>query len=71
VLQSFVSSVTIASLDDRVKDVAIAFRRATRHKIPDSIIAATAICHEAVLVTSDQKLLKSVFSGFVACFPSR
>ncbi len=65
VLDSFMSSIKVAPLDDRIKDVAISFRRATRRKIPDSIVAATAISFEAVLLTSDQALLKSVFPKFL------
>lgn len=64
VLDAFMASIAVAPLDGRTKDIAIAFRRATRRKIPDSIIAATAIRLEAVLITNDQALLKSVFSGF-------
>ena len=68
-LDMFFSTVTLAPLDDpklhdRVKNAAIAFRRATRCKVPDAIIAATSITLGAVLVTSDEKLLKSAFPGF-------
>ncbi len=68
-LDMFFSTVTVAPLDDpklhdRVKNAAIAFRRATRCKVPDAIIAATSITLGAVLVTSDEKLLKSAFPGF-------
>ncbi len=57
VLEAFMASVAIAPLDDRIKDTAIAFRRATRCKIPDSIIAATAI---KKLVATQKAALRSV-----------
>ncbi len=66
ILDSFMVSVKIAPLDGPVKTAAISFRRQSRRKLPDSIVAATAICLDAVLMTSDQGLLKSVFPGFVA-----
>jgi predicted nucleic acid-binding protein len=66
ILDSFMNSIAIAPLDSRTKDIAISFRRITRRKLPDSIIAATAINLRATLVTSDQNLLKAGFPGFVA-----
>ncbi len=65
-LSAFMASVVVASLDERIKDIAIAFRRATRHKLPDSIIAATAISLGAVLMTNDDRLKKAKFPGFAA-----
>lgn len=65
-LNSFMRFVVIAPLDKRIKDMAISFRRQTRCKLPDSIIAATAIAFESTLMTNDQGLLKAVFPGFTA-----
>ncbi len=65
VLDDFMVSVKIAPLDESVKTTAIVFRRQSRRKLPDSIVAATAICRDAALMTSDQSLLRTVFPGFV------
>ncbi|GMO17279.1 MAG: hypothetical protein Pg6A_03590 [Termitinemataceae bacterium] len=47
-----------------IKRSAIAFRRSTKTKTPDAIIAATAIVLGAALFTYDGKLQKNVFPGF-------
>jgi predicted nucleic acid-binding protein len=60
-------SIVIAPLDRRIKNTAISFRRQTRCKLPDSIIAATAIVFESTLMTKDKGWLKVVFLGFIAC----
>lgn len=46
----------IYGVDDAVKEKAIILRRTTRLKLPDAIIAATAIVHGAVLLTNDKEL---------------
>ena len=43
-------------IEQDVKEEAIRLRRKSRLKLPDAIIAATAICHHAVLVTNDKEL---------------
>ncbi|MCB9076010.1 MAG: type II toxin-antitoxin system VapC family toxin [Anaerolineaceae bacterium] len=43
-------------IDDAVKEEAIHLRRTIRLKLPDAIIAATAIVYDAVLVTNDKQL---------------
>jgi predicted nucleic acid-binding protein len=46
-----------------IEQAAIAFRRKTNCKLPDSIIAATAILMEAILLTHDTDLLNCVYDG--------
>lgn len=43
-------------LTDGVRNHAIHLRRETRIKLPDAIIAATAMEWQAVLITNDQRL---------------
>lgn len=62
-IEAFFTTVRIIPLDDGIKNAAIAFRRATRRKLPDSIIAASAINLGAVLITNDEKLKKTKFPG--------
>ncbi len=50
------SCLTIYGIDDAVKEKAIHLRRTTRLKLPDAIIAATAIVHAAILLTNDKEL---------------
>ena len=49
---------SIVGINPAIKQQAIALRRATRIKLPDAIIAATAIALNAVLLTHDDQLLK-------------
>jgi predicted nucleic acid-binding protein len=57
------ANLTVVSLDDRVEHAAIALRRATRLKLPDAIVAATAWAGGMVLLTSDQKMLNLEWPG--------
>jgi len=41
------------SIDEQTEDMAISIRRRTGVRLPDALIAATAITREAVLVTAD------------------
>jgi hypothetical protein len=53
-IKSFLHEFTIISIDQPIKDLAILFRKQYSLKIPDSIIAATAVSLEIPLVTSDK-----------------
>lgn len=50
------SAMTVILLDELVEAEAIAFRRHTRLKLPDAIIAATARVHGLQLLTLDERL---------------
>ena len=50
------------SISPAVEDKAIELRRARRVKLPDALIAATALCHGLELLTLDQGL-KAVASN--------
>ncbi|MDR1469652.1 MAG: type II toxin-antitoxin system VapC family toxin [Spirochaetaceae bacterium] len=57
----FFRDVTIIPLNREVKQKTIAFRRATNRKLPDSIIAATALLLDADVVSDDGKLLNATY----------
>ena len=56
-IQAFLGDVQIAGLTKSVKTNAIDLRRRFRLRLPDAIIAATAISRDAVLLTNDQKII--------------
>jgi predicted nucleic acid-binding protein len=51
------SKFTYLSISPEVEDLAIALRRTRKLKLPDALIAATAIHHSLELLTLDQALL--------------
>lgn len=53
-LKRFISEVPVLRLDERIKIEAIAIRREFRLKLPDAIVAATAVELGARLVTRDR-----------------
>jgi len=55
-LKALFDSLAIIPLDDAVKEETIRLRRECRIKIPDAIIAATALTQGAVLLTNDDRL---------------
>ena len=56
-LKSFFQEIAVLPLDEGVKQHAVTLRKRCRVKIPDAIICATAIAHDAVLLTNDRQLL--------------
>ena len=57
----FLDAVFIVPLNAEVEDTAIRLRRATRHKMPDAIVAASAVVSKAMLVTYDRELVNTNF----------
>jgi len=65
ILRAFLSDkIHIIDLTNEIKQEVIAFRRSTKHKLPDCIVAATAIILNAMLLTADSKLLHINWPGF-------
>jgi predicted nucleic acid-binding protein len=62
-IREFLADMVVAPLDDSVEKIAVEIRRSTSVKLPDCIIAATAIALDAVLLTDDQGLKKLVWPG--------
>jgi len=56
-IEGFLSEITIIGLSEHVKKLAIRLRREHQLKLPDAIVAATALSLGATLVTNDAKLL--------------
>ena len=50
-LEAFVSGATLWPLSDEVVQRTIALRKTYKIKLPDAIIAATALIHDLVLIT--------------------
>ena len=59
-LKDLLAEFQEAAITSAVVEQAIEIRKATRMKIPDALIAATAIVHEAELVTRNAMDFKSV-----------
>jgi predicted nucleic acid-binding protein len=54
----FLKDITIVNVDNLIVETAVAIRRLKTVKLPDAIIAATALALGAILVTRDSGLLK-------------
>ena len=57
IIQNFVAQTTIIELRNSIKIGTVALRKKYKLKVPDAIIAATALRLESPLLTNDQKLL--------------
>ena len=63
-LRAFLAERTIIiDLTDDVKSATIALRRSVKLKLPDCIVAATAVVLDSVLLTADKELLRLNWSG--------
>jgi predicted nucleic acid-binding protein len=65
-IREFLDDLIVVPLDEAVEQAAIAIRCATSVKLPDCIIAATAIVLDAVLLTDDDQLLHLAWPGLRA-----
>ena len=52
---SFLEELTIINISEKIKTLAIELRKSSNLKMPDSIIAATAIALQLPFVTSDKQ----------------
>lgn len=57
-ISNFLSRLTLVMLEEGIKNSAIQLRREHRLKLPDSIIAATALDLDATLLTNDRQMAK-------------
>ncbi|HAT51274.1 MAG: type II toxin-antitoxin system VapC family toxin [Nitrospirae bacterium] len=57
-IQDFLHDITVVGLNVDIRDRAIQLRRYHGLKLPDAIIAATALSLEGWLVTNDQKIAR-------------
>jgi len=55
-LQCLIDDLEVVEIDRAVKQCAITLRRDHRLKLPDALIAATALTRDAVLLTNDGQL---------------
>ena len=55
IIKEFISDSTIFSLEESIINRTILLRKANRIKLPDAIIAATAIVHDLQLITHNLK----------------
>ena len=60
ILIEFIEDATVLALDDDVVKQTINLRRTKKIKIPDAIIAATALTHNLELVTRDISDFKNI-----------
>lgn len=63
VIRDFLGAVSMVPLNVDVEAIAIRLRRETRRKMPDAIVAASAIALQAVLMTCDRELAATSFAG--------
>ena len=68
-IKGFLQNIEIHPITEAVERHTIALRRNKKLKLPDAIIAATALSFNSVLVTSDAKLLKAEIDGLTALKP--
>ena len=57
-IKEVISDCNEINIDDSIKNMTIELRKKYSIKLPDSIIAATAICHGLPLVTADKGFSK-------------
>ena len=58
IIRSYLSACTVLPLNTSVKETAISLRRKYRIKLPDAIVAATAVSYEVPLLTADKGFSK-------------
>jgi predicted nucleic acid-binding protein len=61
----FLSEIDILPISDEIVRETVAIRRRTKLKLPDAIIAATAVVLGAEVVTTDEHFHKCVYPGLM------
>ena len=69
-IRRFLDGVLVIPLSETIETTVIAMRRVVRLKLPDAIIAATALAIGATLITCDQRLCDMDWPGFHAVTPA-
>jgi len=69
-IRHFLADLTIVPLDNAIENMAIKLRRVARLKLPDAIVAATAVAMKATLLTADQCLIGFEWPGFQVMTPA-
>ena len=59
-LQDFISYMTVLPLTDEIAEKTIQLRKANKIKLPDAVIAATALVHHLTLITRNTKDFKNI-----------
>jgi predicted nucleic acid-binding protein len=59
----FLGDLAVIPLNEDIEKKAIELRRSTKLKLPDSIVAATSIVLDAILLTDDEHLLSLSLPG--------
>jgi len=54
-IQKFLSYARIYYLDDKIAEIAVNVRKNYQLKLPDSVVAATALLHNFKLITADNQ----------------
>ena len=57
-ITNFLDNISIIDIDKEIKGHTISLRKNYNIKLPDAIIAATAISQNAILITNDKQFLK-------------
>jgi len=60
---NFLDDLMVIPLNEAIEQKAIELRRSTKLKLPDSIVAATSIILDAILLTDDGHLLNLSWPG--------
>ena len=60
----FLDDLIVIPLNEAIEQTAIEIRRSTSIKLPDSIVAATSIVLDALLLTDDKHLLNLSWPGY-------
>jgi predicted nucleic acid-binding protein len=62
-IRIFLKTCRIIPLRRKIKDEGINFRKTIKCKLPDSIIAATAVIYRLTLISNDTHLLTAAYPG--------
>ena len=63
-IKSVLSVFKVLNITEAIKNKSIKIRKERKIKLPDSIIIASAIVEQAILITHDQQIIKS---SLVSC----
>jgi predicted nucleic acid-binding protein len=58
IIKKLIKNCLVLEMNDSIKNRAIELKQTTKIKLPDAVIAATAICHHLTILTADKGFTK-------------
>jgi predicted nucleic acid-binding protein len=68
-IRDFLGNLIIVPITETIEEKAIFLRKNHRLKLPDAVIASTALIHDLILITADRKIFSANIPNLILVNP--